>query len=156
MVQIFTDGSSCGRKVGPGGWAFVVVKKGLVLHEDFGGHKIATNNQMELMGPIQALKYMHRKGIEEATLFTDSQYVQKGITNWIHTWRRNGWISSSGSQVLNKELWIKLYALRQGLEVNWQWIRGHDGNEYNELADKLAKQGKSQFMTGNKLGRVGS
>jgi ribonuclease HI len=146
MVQIFTDGSSCGRKIGPGGWAFVVLKKSKVIHQAFGGIEIATNNQMELMGPIQALKYLHRNDIEKAEIITDSQYVQKGITNWIHGWKRNGWKSSSGSAVLNKELWVKLHALGHGLELDWTWVRGHNGNEFNELADKLAKQGKAKFM----------
>lgn len=154
MVHIFTDGSSCGRRIGPGGWSFVVVKRRsddwVVTYHQFGGQTIATNNQMELMGPIQAIKWLHRTKLEQATIISDSQYVLKGITEWVHGWKRNGWRSSSGSEVLNKELWQQLYALKQGLDIEWKWVRGHAGNQFNELADKLAKQGKEQYLNKEK------
>lgn len=145
MIEIYTDGSSCGNRVGPGGWSYVVVKKGRIVFQLSGGLEVATNNQMELMGPINALKYLHMRELTNAAIYTDSQYVQKGITEWIHGWRRNGWKSASGEAVKNQDLWKTLHALRQGLSIEWNWVRGHNGNTYNEVADTLAKAAKEKY-----------
>ncbi len=145
MITVYTDGSSCGRILGPGGVGCVFIKNNKIIKQYSKGYPVATNNQMEVMAAIKAVKYLLYKGQEKARIISDSQYVIKGITIWIHSWRRNGWNSASGT-VKNKEYWTLLYALTREIEIDWEWVRGHDGNEYNELADKLAKAGKEQFM----------
>lgn len=146
QLEIYTDGASCGRKVGPGGWGLVFVQDDTIIGAKSGGKNIATNNQMELMAPIRALKIMLAKGYDSAVLYTDSQYVQKGITLWQHSWKRQGWKTITGEPVKNKELWQQLIELNSKLDIEWKWVKGHSGNEYNDIADKLAVTAKKNRM----------
>lgn len=143
-LEIYTDGASCGRKVGPGGWGLVFVLNGNLMGVKSGSQNPATNNQMEMMAPIRALRIMLSKGLSSATLYTDSQYVQKGITLWQHGWKRTGWRSVSGQPVKNKELWLELIDLDSKLDIEWKWIKGHSGNKYNDMADRLAVVAKQR------------
>ena len=137
QVVIHTDGA-CSGNPGPGGW-------GAVLHygdkekELWGGELMTTNNRMEMMAAIQALEALTRPCRVE--LHTDSQYVQKGIHEWIHGWKRRGWTTSDKKPVKNDDLWKRLDAARLRHEVDWRWIKGHAGHELNERADALAREG---------------
>ena len=103
-----------------------------------GSEKNTTNNRMELLAPINALKQIDTKSKIE--IFTDSQYVKLGITDWINKWMNNNWQTSKKEDVKNKDLWLELYNLNQSLDVNWNWVKAHDGNPLNEEVDLLAKQ----------------
>ena len=139
MIEIYTDGS-CLENPGNGGWAAIIIING-----DFkkisGNEKNTTNNRMELMAPINALKNI--KSEEEIIIYTDSQYVKLGITEWINTWLKNNWQTSKKQQVKNKDLWIELYNLNKSLNIKWNWIKAHAGNPLNEEADLLAKKAAS-------------
>lgn len=136
-VVIYTDGA-CKGNPGPGGWG-VWLRWGDVEREMFGGEARTTNNRMELMAVIQALGALKRDC--EVILYTDSQYVRKGITEWIHNWKRRGWTTAERKPVKNAELWRELDALASQHRVDWRWVRGHAGDEGNERADRLANQG---------------
>ena len=139
MIEIYTDGS-CLKNPGNGGWAAIIIING-----DFkkisGNEKNTTNNRMELMAPINALKNI--KSEEEIIIYTDSQYVKLGITEWINTWLKNNWQNSKKEQVKNKDLWLELYNLNKSLNVKWNWIKAHAGNPLNEEVDLLAKKAAS-------------
>jgi ribonuclease HI len=141
-VVIHTDGA-CSGNPGPGGW-------GAVLHygdkekELRGGDLQTTNNRMELMAAIQALEALNRPCKVE--LHTDSQYVQKGIHEWIHGWKKRGWLTADKKPVKNDDLWKRLDAARLRHEVDWRWIKGHAGHEFNERADALARQGMDETL----------
>ena len=135
-VKIYTDGA-CSGNPGPGGWAAIIISEN-ETKKIFGGEKLTTNNRMELMAPIMALKKIKSKS--NITIFTDSTYVKNGITEWIKKWEKNGWKSSNKKPVKNKDLWIKLNNLCQKNKVIWKWVKGHSNNEYNNLADELATQ----------------
>ena len=134
---IYTDGA-CSGNPGPGGWGAVIFDERKNQNNISGKVKDTTNNRMELMAPIMALKKIKSKS--DITIFTDSTYVKNGITEWIKKWEKNGWKNSNRKPVKNKDLWIKLNELCQKNKVIWKWVKGHSNNKYNILADKLATQ----------------
>ncbi|MDA9073358.1 ribonuclease HI [Pelagibacteraceae bacterium] len=134
---IYTDGA-CSGNPGPGGWGAVIFDEKEKQYNISGNVKDTTNNRMELMAPIMALKKI--KSMSNVMIFTDSTYVKNGITEWIKKWEKNGWKSSSKKPVKNKDLWIKLNDLCQKNKVQWKWIKGHSNNKYNNLADDLATE----------------
>src|SRR6185436_12005418 len=137
LVEIFTDGA-CRGNPGPGGWGAILRAKGREK-ELCGGEAATTNNRMELTAVIRALEALKRPS--HVSLYTDSQYVQKGISEWIHTWKRKGWKTADKKPVKNEDLWRQLDELAVRHEVEWHWVRGHDGHPENERADKLANKG---------------
>jgi len=138
-VVIYTDGA-CKGNPGPGGWG-VWMRYGQHERELFGGERLTTNNRMELMAVIQALTALSRPC--DVTIHTDSEYVRKGITEWIHGWKQRGWKTADKKPVKNQELWQRLEALSQLHRVDWRWVKGHAGDPGNERADALANQGCS-------------
>jgi ribonuclease HI len=137
MVEIYSDGA-CRGNPGPGGWGAILRFNG-TEKELFGGEAATTNNKMELTAVIRALEALTRPS--KVHVYTDSQYVQKGIKEWIHGWKRNGWKTAAKEPVKNKELWIELDALRGKHEIEWHWVKGHAGHPENERADALANKG---------------
>ena len=137
QVVIHTDGA-CSGNPGPGGWG-AVLHAGANEKELWGGELATTNNRMELMAAIQALEALKKPCKVE--LFTDSQYVQKGIHEWIHSWKRRGWKTADNKPVKNDDLWRRLDEARSRHDVSWRWVKGHAGHELNERADELARQG---------------
>ena len=140
-VEIFTDGA-CRGNPGPGGWGAVLRHGGRVrtLH---GGESRTTNNRMELMAAIRALEALRRPC--QVVLTTDSEYVRKGITEWLPQWKRRGWRTAARKPVKNEDLWRRLDELAAGHEVQWRWVRGHSGHDGNEQADRLANRGIDEF-----------
>ena len=136
MIKIYTDGSCIGNP-GKGGWAAIILNDGKKT-EIKGSEKDTTNNQMELLAPIKALKEIPKGS--KVQIFTDSKYVKSGITEWIYNWKKNGWKTASKKPVKNKELWIELYELTKSFEINWVWVKAHSGNTINDEVDLLAKQ----------------
>ena len=136
-VVIYTDGA-CSGNPGPGGWGAVMLY-GDSRKEICGGEPGTTNNRMELMAAIQALEALKRPCRVE--LHTDSKYVQQGIHEWIHNWKRRGWRTADGKPVKNDDLWRRLDEARSRHDVSWRWVKGHAGHELNERADELARQG---------------
>jgi len=136
-VLIFTDGA-CSGNPGPGGWGAVMIS-GENRKEICGGEPGTTNNRMELMAAIQALEALKKPCKVE--LHTDSTYVMKGISEWIHSWKRRGWRTADGKPVKNDDLWRRLDEARSRHDVKWHWVKGHAGHELNERADELARQG---------------
>ncbi len=134
-IKIYTDGA-CSGNPGKGGWAAIILDKDLNVSSISGGESNTTNNRMELMAPIMALKKIKRKS--EITIFTDSKYVKDGITVWIKKWKLNNWRSSNKKPVKNKDLWIKLDSSCMKHKVTWKWVKAHAENKYNNLVDKLA------------------
>jgi ribonuclease HI len=137
VVEIFTDGA-CRGNPGPGGWG-AILRLGSVEKELFGGEAATTNNKMELTAVIRALEAL--KQPSRVRLYTDSLYVMKGIQEWIHSWKRNGWRTADKKDVKNKELWVELDELRRKHEIEWHWVKGHAGHPENERADALANKG---------------
>ena len=135
MIEIYTDGS-CLENPGNGGWAAIINDSGKIVKIS-GSEKNTTNNRMELMAPIEALGKINKK--KKVKIFTDSQYVKMGITNWIHNWIKNSWQTSKKEDVKNKDLWLNLYKLTQSLDIEWHWVKSHAGNTLNEEVDALAK-----------------
>jgi ribonuclease HI len=134
MIDVYTDGSALGNP-GPGGWA--CVGPGFEL---IGGEARTTNNIMEMTAVAHALEKCIDLGITEAKVHTDSTYVQKGITSWIHGWKKRGWTTSNGAPVKNRELWEKIDFLRDNMkEVEFKWVKAHAGNALNEKVDTLAR-----------------
>jgi ribonuclease HI len=127
---------------GPGGWGVVSD-----IYKLCGGQPNTTNNRMEMMGVSKALEESLRREYLEVCIYTDSNYVKQGITQWIHKWKKNGWKTSSGSDVKNKDLWIEIDTLRNQLkDVQWKWVKAHNGNPLNEEADKLAKESAKKYL----------
>jgi ribonuclease HI len=136
-IIIYTDGSARGNP-GSAGWG-VVFLAGKKIFEIGGGVDHATNNQMELTAPIEALKYIKKYKLNgQIEFFSDSKYVILGITEWIFNWQKNNWRSANKKPVLNRELWEKLHQLTQELKPKWVYVEGHTGNKYNERADEIA------------------
>lgn len=133
--DVYTDGSCLGNP-GPGGWGVVSVDFKLC-----DGQSNTTNNRMEMTAIVKALEECLKKGHLEVCVYTDSNYVKQGITQWVHNWKRNEWKTSSGGDVKNKELWIEIDTLRSKLrEVQFKWVKAHNGNPLNEEVDKLARE----------------
>ena len=139
MIKIYTDGS-CLNNPGDGGWAAIIIKNGKNKNIS-GSEKNTTNNRMELLAPINALKEMSPS--DQIEIYTDSQYVKLGITEWINKWIINNWKTSKKEDVKNKDLWIELYDLNKSLNVKWNWVKAHVGNPMNEEVDLLAKKAAS-------------
>jgi ribonuclease HI len=136
-VEIYSDGA-CSGNPGPGGWGAVLRYNG---HEKelFGFDAATTNNRMELMAVIEALRSLKRP--LQVHVHTDSQYVQKGMTEWIHAWKKRGWKTAGKEPVKNEDLWRLLDQLAAGFEIEWHWVKGHAGHAENERADALARRG---------------
>jgi ribonuclease HI len=137
LVNIYTDGA-CSGNPGPGGWG-AILRWANHERELNGGEPHTTNNRMELLAAISALDALKRPC--SIDLHTDSQYVRQGITQWIHGWKRNGWRTADRKPVKNADLWERLDAAIARHEVRWHWVRGHAGDELNERADQLARDG---------------
>jgi ribonuclease HI len=136
--DFYTDGA-CSGNPGPGGWGTVVYFNDGSVYEMGGAETLSTNNRMELVAAIQALKVLKASGqTERVTLYTDSEYVKNGITKWVKGWKKKGWKTAQGKAVLNQDLWETLDALNSPL-VDWQYVRGHSGNEGNERCDAIAR-----------------
>ncbi len=133
-LKIYTDGA-CSGNPGKGGWAAIIINDGNQSSLS-GSENNTTNNRMELMAPIMALKRVKKKS--EITIYTDSKYVKDGITDWINKWKINNWKSASKKPVKNKDLWIKLDNSCQKHKVSWKWVKAHASNKMNNLVDKLA------------------
>ena len=137
QVVIYSDGA-CSGNPGPGGWGAVMIS-GEHVRDICGGEPATTNNRMELMAAIQALEALKKPCKVE--LHTDSQYVMKGISEWIHGWKRRGWKTADNKPVKNDDLWRRLDTARARHDVSWNWVKGHAGHELNERADALARKG---------------
>ena len=136
MIKIYTDGS-CLENPGNGGWAAIIIddeKKTQIK----GSKKNTTNNQMELLAPIEALKKIPKGNKVE--IFTDSKYVKSGITEWIHNWKKNGWKTADKQPVKNKELWEELDLLANEFEISWNWVKAHSTDELNNEVDLIARE----------------
>lgn len=141
-INIYTDGA-CKGNPGPGGWG-AVLQYGEHSKELFGGETDTTNNRMELMAAIEALSIL--KEPCEIILTTDSQYVRKGITEWLAGWKRNGWKTAARKPVKNEDLWRRLDEQTARHHIQWKWVKGHSGHPGNELADQLANRGVEQAL----------
>jgi ribonuclease HI len=141
VIDIYTDGA-CKGNPGPGGWG-ALLRSGTQEKELWGGERDTTNNRMELTAVIQALAALKRP--VQARIHTDSQYVQKGISAWIHGWKRNGWKTSDKKPVKNADLWQELDRLTASHRIEWLWVKGHAGHPENERADALANRGIAEL-----------
>ncbi len=141
-VEVFTDGA-CSGNPGPGGWGAILRYKGQE-RELNGGEADTTNNRMELLAAISALEALTRPCAVD--LYTDSNYLRGGITQWIHGWRRNGWKTADKKPVKNVDLWQRLVEARDKHDVTWHWVKGHAGHAENERADELARLGMKPFQ----------
>ena len=135
MIKIYTDGSCLGNP-GSGGWAAIIFMNGKKITIK-GSKKNTTNNQMELLAPIKALKKIPYG--EKVEIFTDSKYLKLGITEWIFKWKNNGWKTSNKSKVKNLELWKELHKLVENYQIKWSWVKAHSGNKINEEVDVIAR-----------------
>ena len=142
LINIYADGG-CRGNPGPGGWG-VLMQSGENSKELWGGEANTTNNRMELTAVIRALEALKRP--TAAHIHTDSQYVQKGISLWIHNWKRNGWRTADKKPVKNAELWQRLDELSQTHDLKWLWVKGHAGHPGNERADALANRGIDELL----------
>jgi ribonuclease HI len=148
-LVIYTDGG-CSGNPGPGGWAFIILRdtpldalQGVkVLAEQSGSEKNTTNNRMELMAAIAALDTLKTLANtpKKITLYTDSQYLQRGMTEWLKSWKAKGWRTSGKQQVKNQDLWQKLDSLSGEFSITWAWVKGHAGNAYNERCDSMTQE----------------
>ena len=136
MIKIYTDGS-CLENPGNGGWAAIIIDDGKKTQIK-GSKKNTTNNQMELLAPIQALKKVPKGSKIE--IFTDSKYVKSGITEWIHNWKKNGWKTANKQPVKNKELWTELDLMTSEFEIKWSWVKGHSADKLNNEVDLIARE----------------
>ena len=132
-IDIFTDGS-CSRNPGPGGWAGVIIHDLISILTGYETN--TTNNRMELMATINVIKLIDPR--ININLYTDSNYVKNGITVWIYNWIKNNWKNSQKKEVANKDLWLQLYDLNNTFKINWYWVKAHENNTYNNLADEYA------------------
>jgi ribonuclease HI len=135
-IEIFTDGA-CRGNPGPGGWG-ALLRFGAVEKSLYGAESLTTNNRMELMAAIEGLTAL--KESCHVIITTDSQYVRKGITEWLTGWKRNGWRTAAKTPVKNADLWQQLDTLNQQHNVEWRWVKGHSGHRENEIADSLANR----------------
>jgi ribonuclease HI len=160
-LNIYTDGG-CSGNPGPGGWAYVISagssgKEGeapAILAENWGAQANTTNNRMELGAVIAALESLPLPGcktLEGVTVYTDSQYVQRGITLWIHGWKRNNWLTTGKQPVKNKDLWQRLEDLSAKFPVTWALVKGHAGNPLNERCDRMTRTAIASLGIGGKV-----
>ena len=141
-IVIYTDGA-CKGNPGPGGWG-AVLRSGAHEKHLHGGAKLTTNNRMEISAVIHALRAL--KQASSVELWTDSQYVQKGVTEWLEGWKKRGWKTASKEPVKNADLWQELDELLPKHTISWHWVRGHTGDPGNELADQLANRGVEEYL----------
>jgi ribonuclease HI len=142
IVEIFTDGA-CRGNPGPGGWAALLRFKGKKKSLS-GGQPATTNNRMEMMAAIMALEALKRPC--KVTITTDSQYLMKGITEWLKNWKKRGWLTAEKKPVKNVDLWKRLDEVASRHEVEWQWVKGHNNHRENEIADTLARKEIEKFL----------
>ncbi len=135
-IEVYTDGA-CSGNPGPGGWGGVIIDSGDII-ELSGGEKDTTNNRMELTAVIESLRKVSPGS--ELIVTTDSQYVKKGITEWINNWIKNNWKTAAKKPVKNKDLWQELLNLSKIHEIEWKWVKGHSGHPQNERCDELARK----------------
>lgn len=146
-LVIYTDGG-CSGNPGPGGWGTVIID-GTNITKLSGGEKQTTNNRMELSAAINALDAVVKNTgwrNRHVEVYSDSQYVKNGITSWIKNWKKNGWKTAAKKPVLNQDLWIALDTLYNQLDIEWKWVKGHAGVEYNEICDQLCKMEMDKFQ----------
>ena len=136
MIKIYTDGS-CLENPGNGGWAAIIINNGKKTNIK-GSKKNTTNNQMELLAPIEALKKIPKGS--KVQIFTDSKYVKSGITEWIYNWKKNGWKTANKQEVKNKDLWTELDVLANQFEISWCWVKAHSNDKLNNEVDLIAKE----------------
>jgi ribonuclease HI len=134
MIKIYTDGA-CSGNPGRGGWAAIIIK-GDNIEKISGRSENTTNNRMELIAVISALKFTKDQNLE---IYTDSKYTKDGIEKWIINWKKNGWKTANKQDVKNKDLWMELDLLAQQKKIKWNWVKGHSENKYNNMADELAR-----------------
>ena len=137
-IKVYTDGA-CKGNPGPGGWG-VYIQSNEDEKELYGGNPETTNNQMEMQAALEALKHLKNKD-EVIELYTDSNYLRQGITEWIHKWKKNNWRTAAKKPVANRDLWIEISDLDEKMTVQWNWVKGHAGDPGNERADELANIG---------------
>ena len=137
-IKVYTDGA-CKGNPGPGGWG-VYIQLNDEEKDLYGGNPETTNNQMEMQAALEALKYLKDKN-DVIELFTDSNYLRQGITEWIHKWKLNNWRTAAKKPVANRDLWIEISDLNEKMNVKWNWVKGHAGDPGNERADQLANLG---------------
>jgi ribonuclease HI len=144
-LHIYTDGG-CSGNPGPGGWAYLIIRQrsnqSEILVEKWGAEKATTNNRMELSAALRALEMLPKLNIspKTVTVYTDSQYVQKGMTEWMDSWKLKGWRTSDKAPVKNQDLWQRLDAAASPFSIQWKWVKGHIGNRFNEHCDKLTQK----------------
>jgi ribonuclease HI len=155
-LKIYTDGG-CSGNPGPGGWAYVIIEEPgemgdrarqkpsgtpKIIAEKWGAEKNTTNNRMEMNAVIAALEFLLISALSpgKITVFTDSQYVQKGMTQWIYAWKRNNWRTSGKEPVKNRDLWQRLDELSSRFSIQWTWVKGHAGDEFNERCDRMTQE----------------
>ena len=136
MIKIYTDGSCLGNP-GNGGWAAIIIDDNKKIQIK-GSKKDTTNNQMELLAPIKALKKIPKGS--SVQIFTDSRYVKSGITEWIHNWKKNGWKTASKQPVKNKDLWTELDQMTNEFQIKWSWVKGHSTDVLNNEVDLIARE----------------
>ena len=136
MVKIYTDGS-CLENPGNGGWAAIIIDDGKKTQIK-GSKKNTTNNQMELLAPIEALKKIPKGS--KVQIFTDSKYVKSGITEWINNWKKNGWKTANKQKVKNKDLWVELDLLSSQFDIKWSWVKAHSIDKLNNEVDLIARE----------------
>ena len=137
-IKVYTDGA-CKGNPGPGGWG-VYIQSNEDEKELYGGNPETTNNQMEMQAALEALKHLKDED-EVIELYTDSNYLRQGITEWIHKWKKNNWKTAAKKPVANRDLWIEISDLNEKMTVEWNWVKGHAGDPGNEKADELANIG---------------
>ena len=137
-IKVYTDGA-CKGNPGPGGWG-VYIQSNDEEKDLYGGNPETTNNQMEMQAALEALKYLKDKN-DVIELYTDSNYLRQGITEWIHKWKLNNWRTAAKKPVANRDLWIEISELNEKMKVEWNWVKGHAGDPGNERADLLANLG---------------
>ena len=136
MIKVYTDGS-CLENPGNGGWAAIIIDDGKKTQIK-GSKKNTTNNQMELLAPIEALKKIPKGS--KVQIFTDSKYVKSGITEWINNWKKNGWKTANKQKVKNKDLWVELELLSNDFDIKWSWVKAHSTDKLNNEVDLIARE----------------
>lgn len=149
-MRIYIDGAckGNGKAENIGGWGFVVVQNGECLLNETGINHNTTNNREELMGLIKALEFSVKLGAKEITIVTDSQYVKNGMTQWLDSWISKNWINSQKKPVKNQDLWKRLLFIRDMLTINFEWVKGHNGDKFNEMVDEYINNHIKTYTNG--------